>query len=72
MTSATLRLAAPTHTERGLLRLADRITAFVEARIAARAARREIALDVLREQQARKHDPSAIEHLLAQVGVPRR
>jgi len=72
MTSAALHLMAPTQTERGLLRLADRITAFVESRIRARAARREIALDLLREQQARKHDPRVVEHLLATAGLPRR
>jgi response regulator RpfG family c-di-GMP phosphodiesterase len=72
MTSAALHLMAPTQTERGLLRLADRITVFVESRIRARAARREIALDLLREQQARKHDPRAVEHLLATAGLPRR
>ena len=72
MTRAALHLTAPTQTERGLLRLAERITAFVEGRVAARAARREIALDLLREQQARKHDQRGIDHMLAQAGLPRR
>lgn len=72
MTSAALHLTAPTATERRLLHVANRLTAFVEHRIAARAERREIAHDLLREQQARRHDPRAVEHLLAQMGVPRR
>ena len=72
MTSAALRIAAPTQTERRLLALAARLTACVEHRIAARAARREIAADLLREQQARRHDPRAVEHLLAQAGLSRR
>jgi hypothetical protein len=72
MTSAALHLAAPTQVERHLLNFAARITSFVDHRIAARASRREIALDLLREQQARRQDPRAVEHLLAQAGVPRR
>ncbi|MCM3780964.1 hypothetical protein [Microbacterium hydrocarbonoxydans] len=72
MTSAALRLTAPTLVERRILTLARHLEAFVERRIAARAERREIALDILREQQARRHDPRAVEHLLAQMGVPRR
>ena len=72
MTSAALHLAAPTQAERHLLSLAARITSYVEHRIAARAARREVALDLLREQQARRHDPRLVEHYLAQSGAPRR
>lgn len=72
MTSATLHLASPTQAERGLLRLADRLTAYVEHRIARRAQRRVLALDLLREQQARRQDPHAVDHLLAQLGAPRR
>ncbi|GAA1122587.1 MULTISPECIES: hypothetical protein [Microbacterium] len=72
MTSAALHLTAPTQAERRLLHLAEHLTAYVERRIAARAERREIALDLLREQQARRQDPRAVEHLLAQVGLPRR
>lgn len=72
MTSATLHLVAPTQTERGLLRLADRLTAYVEHRISRRAERRVLALDILREQQARRQDPGAVDHLLAQMGAPRR
>lgn len=72
MTSATLHLVAPTQAERRLLQLAARLTAYVEHRIQRRAERRTIALDVLREQQARRHDPRAVDHLLAQLGTPRR
>lgn len=72
MTSATLHLVAPTQTERGLLRLADRLTAYVEHRIERRAQRRELALDLLRESQARRQDPHAVDHLLAQMGSSRR
>ena len=72
MTSAALHLTAPTRVERRVLSVAEHLTAFVERRIAARADRREIALDLLREQQARKRDPRAVEHLLAQQGLPRR
>ncbi|MCK2027665.1 MULTISPECIES: hypothetical protein [Microbacterium] len=72
MTAATLHLSAPTRTERGLLRLADRLTGLVEHRVAERARRRQLALDLLAEQQARRHDPRAVDHLLAQLGAPRR
>jgi response regulator RpfG family c-di-GMP phosphodiesterase len=72
MTSAALPLAAPTPAERRLLALAARLTVFVERRVAERAARREIALDLLREQQARKADARAVEHLLALSGLPHR
>lgn len=72
MTSAALRLSAPTQAERGLLRLADRLTEYVEHRISRRTQRREVALDLLREQQSRRHDGTAVDHLLAQMGVSRR
>lgn len=72
MTTATLRLASPTPFDRFLHRLALGLTRHVERRIACRAERREIALDMLREQQARKQDPRVLEHALAQMGLPRR
>ncbi|WP_102192647.1 hypothetical protein [Microbacterium aurantiacum] len=72
MTTATLRLAAPTRFERFLQQLALGLSRHVDRRIAARAERREIALDMLREQQARRHDPRAVDHALAQLGLPRR
>ncbi|MBO9627707.1 MAG: hypothetical protein J7484_15200 [Microbacterium sp.] len=72
MTTATLRLASPTAFERLLQRIAVALSRHVERRIAARADRREIALDMLREQQARKHDPRTVEHYLAQLGLPQR
>lgn len=72
MTTATLRLATPTPFERILQRAALSLTRHVERRMVARAERREIALDMLREQQARKHDPRTVDHLLAQLGLPLR
>ncbi|MEV4775076.1 hypothetical protein [Microbacterium sp. LWH12-1.2] len=72
MTTATLRLAAPTRFERLLQQVALGLSRHVEHRIVARAERREIALDMLREQQARRHDPRAVDHALAQLGLPRR
>ncbi|QYM63017.1 hypothetical protein [Microbacterium sp. Se5.02b] len=72
MTSATLPLSAPTQAERGLLRLAARLTAYVEHRIDRRATKRSLALDLLREQQARRNDPRTVDHLLAQMGLNRR
>lgn len=72
MTSATIRLVAPTQAERQLLGLADLLTGFVERRIARRAQNRALALDLLREQQTRRQDPRAVEHMLAQIGLPRR
>lgn len=71
MSTATLRLATPTAFERALQRVALGLAQYVEHRITIRAERREIALDMLREQQARRHDPRAVDHLLAQMGAPR-
>lgn len=72
MTSATIRLVAPTQVERRLLGLADVLTAFVQHRIERRARKRELALDLLCEQQTRRQDPHAVDHMLAQLGLPRR
>lgn len=72
MTSATIRLVAPTQVERRLLGLAAVLTAFVQHRIERRARKRELALDLLREQQTRRQDPHAVDHMLAQLGLPRR
>lgn len=68
MTSATLRLVAPTALERRLQALATAISRYVDHRIASRGARREIALDVLHEQQARKQDPRALDVALLSLG----
>lgn len=68
MTSATIRLASPTALERGLRRLAEALTRYVDHRIAVRAERREIALDMLREQHARRHDPRALDMALLTLG----
>jgi hypothetical protein len=72
MTTATLRLATPTTFERILQRAALGISRHVERRMAARAERGEIALDMLREQQSRKQDPRAVDHMLAQLGLSQR
>ncbi|WP_309128586.1 hypothetical protein [Microbacterium sp.] len=68
MTSATLHLTAPTALERGLQHIADAISHYVARRIAARAERREITLDMLREQQTRRHDPQALDTALLALG----
>ncbi|MDN3445036.1 hypothetical protein [Microbacterium sp. APC 3901] len=72
MTSATIRLVAPTQVERRLLGLADLLRHLVEHRIERRGRARTLALDLLREQQARRQDPRAVDHMLAQLGLPRR
>lgn len=68
MTAATLHLVTPTRLERGLQSIAHTLSRYVDARIAARAERREIALDVLREQHARRHDPRALDIALLSIG----
>ncbi|MGW9626706.1 hypothetical protein [Microbacterium sp.] len=72
MTTATLRLVSPTPFERLLQQIATALTGHVERRIAARAERRELALDLLREQQTRRHDPREVDHLLATLGITHR
>lgn len=72
MTTATLRLATPTPYERVLRRVALEIARHVDRRVAQRAMRRDLALDMLREQQARKQDPRALDLALAQLGLPLR
>jgi hypothetical protein len=72
MATAVLRVATPTPFERALQRIARGLIRHVEKRIAARADRRAIALDLLREQQARKADLREVDHALAWMGVPRR
>ncbi|MDF2559898.1 MAG: hypothetical protein K0R99_1344 [Microbacterium sp.] len=71
MTSATLHLMAPTHTEVRLLRLADTLTLYVERRVARRAERRALVLDRLREQQTPTQDPRSFRRALAQLDIPR-
>lgn len=70
--TAVLHTAAPTRFERLLQRVARALTRHVEKRIATRAARRTIALNLLREQQARKADLREVDHALAWSGLPRR
>ncbi len=72
MTAATLYLVSPTRGERRILRIAAWATARVEARIAIRAERRELALDLLREQQTRRQDPRAVDIALTHLGLPLR
>lgn len=72
MTSVTVHITAPTPVELGVLRVAHRLTAFVEQRVARRAERRLIALDLLRQQQTSRHNPHAVDHALAQLGLPER
>ncbi|MGW9158381.1 MULTISPECIES: hypothetical protein [unclassified Microbacterium] len=71
MTSATLQLMAPTHTEVRLLRLADTLTVWVERRVARRAERRGQVLDRLRQQQTPTQDPRSLTRALAQLDIPR-
>ena len=71
MTSATLHLMAPTHTEVRLLRLADTLTAWVEHRVVRRAERRAQVLDRLRQQQTPTQDPRSLTRALAQLDIPR-
>ncbi|MFD5225762.1 hypothetical protein ACFWHT_09100 [Microbacterium sp. NPDC058342] len=68
MTSATLRLATPTALERALRAFAVAISRYVDHRIAQRAERREIAFHTLREQQARRRDPRALDIALLSLG----
>ncbi|WP_336646146.1 hypothetical protein [Microbacterium sp. USHLN186] len=68
MTSATLRIATPTALERALQRLSIALARYVERRVAQRAERRELALDLLREQHARRQDPRALDIALLAIG----
>lgn len=62
----------PTRAERMLLRVTASIKGLVKRRIAQRAENRERTLSLLQEQQTRRQDPHAVDHLLAQMGLPRR
>lgn len=68
MTSATLHLAAPTAFDRALRSIAASLSRYADRRIAARAERREIAIDMLREQHARRDDPRALDVALLAIG----
>ena len=72
MSTATLRRVSPTPFERLLQQVAAGLIRHVEHRVAARAARRDLALDMLREQQTRRHDPREVDHLLAMMGLSDR
>lgn len=71
MTTATLHLMAPTHTEVRVLRLADTLTTWVARRVARRAERRGRFLDRLRQQQTPVQDPRSLTRALAQLDIPR-
>lgn len=73
MTTATLHLMAPTHTEVRVLRLADTLTTWVARRVARRAERRARVLDRLRQQQTPTptQDPQSLTRALAQLDIPR-
>ncbi|MGV2900646.1 hypothetical protein ACNPM4_03130 [Microbacterium sp. AGC62] len=71
MTTATLHLMAPTHTEARLLRLAETLTAWVARRVARRAERHARVLDRLRQQQTPTQDPQSLTRALAQLDIPR-
>ncbi|OZB79984.1 MAG: hypothetical protein B7X41_05980 [Microbacterium sp. 14-71-5] len=69
MTAATLHIAALTFAERAGLRIADAITGYVRRRMERRAERRALAIDMLREQQARKSmDPFVLEQAMQMIG----
>ncbi|MDR6868414.1 hypothetical protein J2Y69_003030 [Microbacterium resistens] len=68
MTAATLHVAAPTRAEGVLLRFAERLAAAVRGRMERRAERRALAADLLREQQARRADPTAVDRALLLIG----
>ncbi|UWF76710.1 MULTISPECIES: hypothetical protein [Microbacterium] len=68
MITASPYLAAPTPLERTLQRIASALSRYVERRIAARAERRELAADLLREQRARRQDPRALDIALLAIG----
>lgn len=72
MTTATLHLVSPTPFERLLQRLGAVLIRHVERRVAARAERRELALDLLRQEQTARTDPHEVDHLLAMVGLTGR
>lgn len=73
MTGATVGIAVPTRAERRLLDVADLLVSVLRRCMERRARRRALSLDLLREQQASsRHDPRAVDHLLAQCGAPGR
>ena len=72
MSTATLHLAPPTRFERFLQQLAEGLSRHVAHRIRQRTRRRQLALELLRQQQVRRHDARDVDHLLAMHGVSRR
>ncbi|WP_309066265.1 hypothetical protein [Microbacterium sp.] len=68
MTGASLHLATPTRMERALQRVADALTGYVEHRIAARAARRARAVELLQEQRRHAPGPRELDAALLLMG----
>lgn len=68
MTAITLPVPAPTLPERVLLHMAQGVAAHVQARIDRRTERRALALELIRERQTRKADPSALDRELLLIG----
>lgn len=66
--AANSEAGIPTWYERALQRLATHLSRFVDARMVARAERRELLCNLLREQQTQKQDPSAIDRALLLIG----
>lgn len=58
--------------ERFSIRIADAVTRWATARAEHRQDRHETMLAALKEQQTRRSDPRAVDHLLAQMGLPRK
>lgn len=58
--------------ERATIRLADTVTRWATQRAERRQDQRERMLLGIQEQQTRRADDRAAEHLLAQMGLPRR
>ncbi|WP_426182485.1 hypothetical protein [Microbacterium sp. TWP3-1-2b2] len=58
--------------ERASIRLAAAMTGWATRRAERRGDRRERMLAAVKEQQTRKNDSRATDHLLSQMGLPRR
>lgn len=57
--------------ERWSIRTADAITRWATSRAERREHRRDAMLAAIQAEQTRKPDPRAVDHLLAQMGLPR-
>jgi len=73
--AATRTITVPrgaTAFERFSIRIAAAVTRWATARAERRQGRHEAMLAAIKEEQTRKPDPRAADHLLAQMGLPRR